>query len=309
MLPGTNNGKAAKNFDADRWKEEERQVVLDANSRKEAIANYRERYPNSTRSDDAIGRQFYELRPDKRAPVLIWTENEKQPILTADSIEEAIAGYQELFPISGRTIPAIKREWYELRPEKRGVIPCGRKKGGTNKTPHEGTLREKYQIPFSTTQNKRGYNHAAYICAKYDRPYVVAIELEKADLVVKEQRKAEKVAAKAAVKGRRGTRQNAEREVDQNKPRTGIKKKRVRSAPKPRVPKRAPEPATKSEFAVGRKVIHNGFKGSPYFGKVGKIVQVINAGATEQLVISFGSTNAVALSPKFVIPVLGGAIA
>jgi len=191
--PGKKKGNHAKNFDADRWTTEERQPVQDADNREDAIASYREKYPESTRSDDAIGRQFYELQPDKRSPEALWTDAENQPILTADSVEEAIAKYQELFPESKRTIPAIKREWYELRPEKRGEIPTGRKKGSTNNAPLKGTAREKYKIPFSTKQDQKGYNHAVYICTKYDKPYAEAVKLEAADLAAKKQKKAEKV--------------------------------------------------------------------------------------------------------------------
>ena len=183
----------AKNFDAARWTDEERRPILDADSREEAIASYREKYPESERSDDAIGRQFYELCPDKRSPETIWTDEEKRPILDAESVEDAIADYQKNFPLSERTIPAIKREWYELRPEKRGEIPTGRKKGGTNKAPLKGTAREKYEIPFSTKQNAKAYNHAVYICTKYDKPYAEAVKLEEADLKKKKQKKANEV--------------------------------------------------------------------------------------------------------------------
>jgi hypothetical protein len=190
--PSLKKGNHAKNFDADPWVELERDIVRKADSREDAIASYRERYPESTRSDDAIGRQFYELRPDKRDPKAIWTDQEKQPILDADNVEEAIADHRKLFPESTRTTEAIQREWYELRPEKRGEVPTGRKKGGTNKAPLKGTAREKYGIPFSTKKNKKGYNHAVYICKKYGKPYEEAVELEEADLKKAKEQKQEK---------------------------------------------------------------------------------------------------------------------
>jgi len=183
----------ATNFDAAIWSDEEKQIAQDANTRKGAIASYREKYPESIRSDDAIGRQFYGMCPDKRSPNVAWTDEEKQPILSAGCVEDAIADYQNLFPESKRTIAAISREWYELRPEKRGEIPTGRKNGGTNKAPLRGTAREKYQIPFSTTQDQKGYNHAVYICTKYDKPYEEAVKLEEADLKANKEKKADKI--------------------------------------------------------------------------------------------------------------------
>jgi len=170
----------AKNFDAAQWSEKERDSVRISNTRAEAVSNYREKFPDSKRSDDAIGRQFYEMHPDKRSLDVPWTTEEKQPLLTADTIDQAIEEYQKLFPKSTRSIPAIRREWYELRPEKRGDIPTGRKKGIPKKTPLKGTAREKYQIPFSTTQDAKAYNHGVYICKKYDKPYAEALKLEEA---------------------------------------------------------------------------------------------------------------------------------
>jgi hypothetical protein len=165
--------------------------AIDQKFRKEALVNYQEKYPDSKRSADAIGRRFYDLHPDKRNPV--WSVIEKQPILSAGCVEDAIADYQKHFPESNRTVPAIRREWFELRPEKRGEIPTGRKNGGTNKGPLKGTAREKYKIPFSTTQNPKGYNHAVYICTKYDKPYEEAVKLEEADLKAKKEKKADKI--------------------------------------------------------------------------------------------------------------------
>jgi hypothetical protein len=182
-----------KNFDAARWTEEERQIVRDAETREEAIATYQAKYPGA-RSDDAVGRQFYEMHPDKRSPITEWTEQEKAPILFADNVEEAIAEFRKLFPESERTEAAIRREWYELRPEKRGEVPTGRKKGSRNAAPLKGTAREKYQIPFSTKQNAKAYNHAVYICTKYDKPYAEAIKLEKADLEKKKREKESRAA-------------------------------------------------------------------------------------------------------------------
>jgi len=142
------------NFDADRWSSEEKRVILEANSREDVVVKYREQFPNSTRSDDAICRQFYEAHPDKRSPDVPWTDAEKQLILTENSFDDALAKYRVLFPESARSDAAVQREWYGLRPEKRGEVPSGRKKGSTNPAPLPGTARAKYKIPFSSKQDK-----------------------------------------------------------------------------------------------------------------------------------------------------------
>jgi hypothetical protein len=160
------------------WSPDETAAIRSCNSRKEAKQRYRELFPDSPRLPSTVGRRFYDVRPDKREP--IWSNEEKAPILAAETVEDALAEYQKLFPGSTRTIAAIKREWYELRPEKRGLVPTGRKKGGRNKTPLKGTAREKYGIPMSTKQDAKAYNHAVYICTKFDKPYTEALELEKA---------------------------------------------------------------------------------------------------------------------------------
>ncbi len=124
--------------------------------------------------------------------------------------------------------------------------------------------------------------------------------------MVEVQRKSEKVAAKAALKERREAKRALEKTSGErsriDKPGPGIKKQ-VRPAPKSQVPERVPELITRRTglgFGVGCNVIHNGSRDSPHFGKVGKIVQIIKTGTTEQLVISFGSSSGAALSPKFV---------
>ena len=183
-------GSLAKNFDAERWSPDERKVITEAESRQSAIASYREKYPDSKRSDDAIGRQFYEIHPDKRSPDTPWTPEENQPILDADTVEEALAKYRQLFPESARSEAAVRREWYELRPEKRGEIPTGRKKGGANKAPRKGTAREKYQIPFSSKEDKKGYQNAVNLCKNYDKPYEEALKLKKVDQEAKKQKMA-----------------------------------------------------------------------------------------------------------------------
>jgi len=284
------------NLGAEIWTDPEKEVILNASSRQGAIADYRQKFPNSTRSPDAVGRRFYTVHTDKRSPNLPWADEEKEPILTADNIEGAIATYRDRFPKSTRSTSAIRREWWGLRPEKRGVIPCGRKKGGTNKAPLKGTAREKYLIPWSTKQNKKGYNHAVYICTKYDKPYAVAVELEVADLKIKERKMVERAAVKPVVKVKK---------IKVKKERTPRKTPVARPILKPHTPCRAPDPVikTESEFTLGCEVIHNGSKSSPFFGRVGKIVQIVKTNTTEQLIIRFGSTNAIALSPKFVIPV------
>jgi hypothetical protein len=177
-----------ENFEAARWTDPEREIIRQAKTRKEVIAEYRQRFPGSTRSDDAIGRQFYNAHPDKRNPERPWTPAENQPVMSAGTVEEAIAMYRALFPDSPRTDPAIRREWYELRPEMRGLIPCGRKKGSTNKTPLPGSAREKYQIPFSVKQDKRGYNNAVNLCRKWDKPYADALILRAADIAARATR-------------------------------------------------------------------------------------------------------------------------
>ncbi|MDD5048079.1 MAG: hypothetical protein PHH09_04055 [Methanoregulaceae archaeon] len=172
---------------AQAWTDEETALLKECNSRQEAKQRYLERFPDSTRLSATVGRRFYDVRPDKREPK--WSDAEKAPILAAETVESAIAEYQQLFPKSTRSVAAIRREWYELQPEKRHLISCGRKKGGRNKAPHPGTAREKYCIPFSTKQNKKGYNHAVYICKKYDLPYAEALDREKQEALSNLQEK------------------------------------------------------------------------------------------------------------------------
>jgi len=291
-VPTEKKGNPAKNFEADPWEDEERDIVRKANSREDAIATYREKFPESIRSDDAIGRQFHELRPDKRDPKAVWTDEENQPILDAENVEEAIAKYQERFPESTRTIAAIKRQWYELRPEKRGEVPCGREKGSTNKAPLAGTAREKYKIPFSTKQDQKGYNHAVYICKKYDKPYAEAVKLEEADLKIKKQKMTVEV---VEVKEKHPKKVKVRDEVKTPTP----------PVPKSRTREKRPDPVVESPsgFRVGQDVIHNGSNSSPVFGKVGKIVQIMKNGGSEQLMIRFGAATAIVLSPQFVTPV------
>lgn len=167
------------------WTAEETALLKDCNSRQEARQRYLERFPDIPRLPATVGRRFYDVCPDKRDPK--WTDLEKVPIQTAETIECAIAEYQKLFPLSTRSLAAIRREWYDLRPEKRYLISCGRKKGGRNKAPHKGSAREKYHIPFSTKQDKKGYNHAVYVCEKFELPYAEAIEFEKQEALFKLQ--------------------------------------------------------------------------------------------------------------------------
>lgn len=271
--------KTAKNFEAPPWTDDEREPIRAAISREDALFKYREKFPTSTRSPDAIGRQFYEIHPDKRNPEKPWAEDEKQPILTADTVEEAIAEYQRIFPDSIRTVPAIKREWYELRPEKRGEIPTGRKKGGTNKTPLKGTMREKYQIPFRTTDQPREYNNAVNLCKKYDKPYAEALKLREADEDARLKKKEKKAAAASKVSPRRIT-----------------VRKQVPKTPEPTV-------TSKSGYSVGDDVVHNGSKSSPFFGRVGRIDEITVTDKIEHLLLRFG-TSSLSISSEFVVPVV-----
>lgn len=285
-------GNIAKNFDAGVWDDGEKQIVLDANTRKEAIANYREKYPDSPRSADAIGRRFYTVHPDKRDPKLPWSNEENQPILDAETMEEAVAGFQKLFPESKRTIPAIKRQWYELRPEMRGLVSVGRKKGIPNKVPHKGSARERYGIPMSTKQDPVAYNHGVYICTKYGKPYGEALKLEAADLGAKRLKKANKIAR-----------------VPREKPAKKVKVAMPVREPKASVrvpvirPVKAPDPAkTEAGFVVGQNVVHNGSNSSPYFGKVGKVVDILRTSRSTHLTVRFGPQTAIQLLPEFLRP-------
>jgi hypothetical protein len=292
----------AKNLEADIWSYGEKQVVLDANTRKDAIAKYREKYPDSPRSEDAIGRRFYAVHPDKRDPKFPWSNEEDQPILDAGTVDEAVAGYQKLFPESKRTIPAIKREWYELRPEKRGLAHRGRKKGGTNKTPLPGTAREKYLIPFSSKQDKKAYDHSVWICKKYGKPYAEAVKLEGTPHAVKYLKETSEIA---------NILEKPPKKIKVAKPPRELKKPAKSPVKVPvKAPIKVPDPV-KSEagFTVGQNVIHNGSNSSPYFRKVGKIVDIVRTGTSSHLMIRFGSQNTILLSPQFIMPAASSAAA
>lgn len=278
-------GNLARNFEAPPWTDDEREPIRTATSREEAFFKYREKFPTSTRSPDAIGRQFYEMHPDKRNPEKPWTDAEKKPILTSDILEEAVENYRKAFPDSIRTDAAIRREWYELRPEKRGIIPTGRKKGGTNKTPLKGTMREKYQIPFRTTDQQREYNNAVNLCKKYKKPYAEAVKLREADEAARLQRKNEKAAAASKVSPGR----IAVRKVVPKNP-------------------EAPPVTSKSGYKIGDDVVHNGSKSSPFFGKVGRIEKITTTDKIEHLLLRFG-TSSISLSSEFVVPVVRRAAA
>lgn len=284
-----------KNFDTEPWSDEEKQIVLNATSRKGSIADYKEKFPDSTRSDDAIGRRFYNVHPDKRKPVNVWSDEERQPILDADDVEGAIAGYRSLFPESTRTSGGIRREWYGLRPEKRGEAPIGRKKGGTNKAPLKGTMREKYMIPVSTKQDAKAYNHGVYICVKYGKPYTEALKCEAEDLEIKKQKKQKKVKVAS----------NVPDTIKKTVSKSSVKKTpTAKPAPKPRTPVKAPNQITQPVpgFGMGQSVVHNGSKSSPFFGKVGKIVQILKTNTSNHLIIRFGKMSTIAISPEFIIP-------
>jgi hypothetical protein len=159
------------------WSPVEEGVLKICNSRKDAKQKYLEKFPDSLRAPATVARRFYDLRPECREP--LWSDEEKAPFQVAETVEGAIGAYRNLFPNSHRSDAAVRRKWYELRPEKHGLVPCGRKKGGRNKAPRPGTAREKYGIPMSTKQDAKAYNHAVYICTKFDKPYPEALELEK----------------------------------------------------------------------------------------------------------------------------------
>lgn len=282
------------NFTAERWTTEETEAVKTALDRYDAVERYREQFPGSTRSDDAIYRHFFNLRPDMRKTIPVWTTEEDAPILSADTVDDAVAEYRRLFPESSRTDPAIKREWYEIRPEKRGLVPCGRKKGGRNKTPLKGSFREKYRIPMSTKQDQKGYNNAVYICQKYGKPYDEALPLWIADQVERKKRKAEKLLNRQrSVEGRAAAKREKAPLKRKESPTTAPKIKET--------PVEVPAVQRSSAgFAPGDEVIHNGSKSSPHFGWVGRIVKIVRSGNSEHLMVSFGKVGAILISDKFV---------
>lgn len=286
----------AKNLTLERWIPEESEVVRTSPDRYTAVERYRKKFPESTRSDDAIYRHFFKTRPDLRKAIPVWTAEEIAPILSAETVDNAIAEYRRLFPESTRTDPAIKREWYGIRPEKRGLVPCGRKKGGRNKAPLEGSFREKYRIPMSTKQDPKGYHNAAYICVKYNKSYNEALPLWIADQAEKKRRREEKLLKRQ----RRAAARAAAKHAPQKVPR----KQKVKPAIAPKVTEKpVPVPAvlkSSAGFAPGDEVVHNGSKSSPHFGRAGRIVKIVRSGNSEHLMVSFGKENAILISDKFV---------
>ncbi|MEN6610893.1 MAG: hypothetical protein ABFC24_08620, partial [Methanoregulaceae archaeon] len=271
----------AKNFEASPWTDDEREPIRTATSREDAFFKYREKFPTSTRSPDAIGRQFYEMHPDKRNPEKPWTDDEKEPILTSDTMDDAIENYRKACPNSIRTDAAIRREFYELRPEKRGTVPTGRKKGGTNKTPLKGTAREKYQIPFTTTSNQREYNNAVNLCKKYDKPYAEALKIREADEAARLKKKEEKATEASKVSPGRIT----------------VLRKQAPKTPE------APPVTSKFGYRIGDDVVHNGSKSSPFFGRVGRIEKITTTDKIEHILLRFGNSS-ISISSEFVVPVV-----
>ncbi|PKG32113.1 hypothetical protein [Methanoregula sp.] len=293
-----NFGDLVKNFNADRWSAEEIKTVKPSLNRYDALARYREKFPDSCRSDDAVFRQYFNMRPDMRKKIAVWSVEEQAPILAADTVDEAVTEYRRLFPTSTRSDPAIKREWYDLRPEKRGLVPCGRKKGGRNKVPLKGTFREKYLIPMSSKQDPKGYNNAVNVCRKYNKPYDEAIKLREADKAERKRRKEERL----LIRQNRAAARTVKKIPKERKPREGRKNPAI--APKtPATSPTVPDiPKSSAGFSPGQKVVHNGSKSSPYFGWTGRIVKIVRSGKSEHLMVSFGKGGAILISDKFVTP-------
>ncbi len=299
--PVTAADRRTRNLAVDRWSPDETATVKTAPDRYTAVERYREKFPGSTRSDDAIFRHFFNLRPDLRKVIPAWSDEEMAPILSADTVEDALAEYRRQFPGSTRSDPAVRREWYELRPEKRGLAHRGRKLGGRNTVPLKGTFREKFRIPMSSKQDPKGYNAAVYFCRKFDKPYDEALPLWTKCLAERRRRREmrlQKLADRDQLKKERKKRSRIE------KPVPAIKKERQ----KPVVPEKPPAeiPKFTCGYLLDQQVVHQGSKSSPYFGWTGRIVKIVRTGSTEHLMVSFGKGGAVLILPKFVKPA-GGA--
>lgn len=256
----------------------------------------------------------------------IWTDEEKDAIRGCKDGQEAIKAYREKFPISSRTIPAIKRQLLSL--QKSAADPTCIEETGCAGCEHTGltdacdkcspplTGKEapvmpetnQYGIPKSIYKtDKKLYQRLWARCKAKGIKYSEALNLERKPLA-------------------------------QTPPEnTAVKKPRKAPVKKPRLPFHqttaggsassdtnsqtitAGAPAASSTLQklnntiikqngtlkAGQRVRHNGSKVSPHFGKEGEILNVEENG---QVFVKFGETSTW-LSPHLVAVVQGASTA
>jgi len=125
------------------WTAGENAVLAGAMSRQEAIALFRERFPDTTRTDGAIRRQWYEVRPLATAPPDgrrgSWTPEEDAVLLQETTPASAVTAYQAKFGDAKRTYAALSSRYYRIRhtapvgdrdPVTQTVEPADESRGG-----------------------------------------------------------------------------------------------------------------------------------------------------------------------------------
>jgi len=112
------------------WTAEENAVLASATSRQEAIGLFRERFPDSIRTDGAIMRQWYEVRPplatappDGRQGS--WSAEEDAILLQETAVTAAVQAYQAKFGDAKRTYAALSSRYYRIqrKARKEGRLP------------------------------------------------------------------------------------------------------------------------------------------------------------------------------------------